>query len=206
MAALPEAIRLEIFAELARQFDAARWEELSPPAATEMYDRFARDPKIGGRLAQFMPTEKIRPWIKDGPAKQYRRALEGVGPMAQMTARTYPGPESVIRLALGPGWTLRANTLDVKPMRCFADGPGGEMTFVTWGPMNGLQGLVWHACLRRAESAVQSVTIVVTKPNAAPLPDDEWSLVLALANIVGARCKQVTYAVSRKSIAESRTT
>lgn len=48
MAALPEPIRLEIFAELARHFDAVRWEEVSAPAATEMYDRFAKDPKIGG--------------------------------------------------------------------------------------------------------------------------------------------------------------
>ncbi|MFE0879967.1 hypothetical protein ACFW4X_34640 [Streptomyces smyrnaeus] len=205
MAALPEPIRLEIFAELARHFDAVRWEEVSAPAATEMYDRFAKDPKIGGRLAQFMPTEKIRPWIKDGPAKQYRRALEGVGPMAQMTSREYPGPRSVVRVALGAGWTPRAETLDVKPMRCFADGPDGEAAFVTWGPMNGLQGMVWHACLRRVESESQPITIAVTKPNAAPLPDDEWNLALSLATIVGARCEQVTYAVSRKMITDART-
>ncbi|MFF5857120.1 hypothetical protein ACFY8B_16015 [Streptomyces sp. NPDC012751] len=205
MAVLPEPIRLEIFAELARHFDAARWEEVSPPAATEMYDRFARDPKIGGRLAQFMPTEKIRPWIKDGPAKQYRRALEGLGPMAQMTSREYPGPRSVVRLALGAGWTPRAETLDVKPMRCFADGPDGEAAFVTWGPMSSLQGMVWHACLRRAESESHLITIAVTKPNTAPLPDDDWQLAVSLASILRARCEQVTYAVSRKATTGLRT-
>ncbi|MFF5364639.1 hypothetical protein ACFY4I_35490 [Streptomyces scabiei] len=205
MASLPEPIRLEIFAELTRHFDAMRWEEVSSPAATEMYDRFVKDPKIGGRLARFMPTEKIRPWIKDGPAKQYRRALEGVGPMAQMTTREYPGPQSVVRLAMGSGWTLRAQTLDVKPMRCLADGPNSESAFITWGPMSGLQGMVWHACLRRAESESQLITIAVTKPNTAPLPDDDWHLALSLATVLRARCEQVTYRVSRKATADLRT-
>lgn len=205
MATLPEPIRLEIFAELARHFDAMRWEEVSSPAATEMYDRFVKDPKIGGRLAMFMPMEKIRPWIKDGPAKQYRRALEGVGPMAQMTTREYPGPQSVVRLAMGSEWTLRPQTLDVKPMRGLADGPDGKSAFITWGPPSGLQGMVWHACLRRAVSESQLITIAVTKPNTAPLPDDDWHLALSLGTILRARCEQVTYSVSRKATVDSQT-
>lgn len=195
---LPEDVRSEVVTELARQFDSARWEEVSAVDASEMYDRFVKDPSIGGRLSVYMAADKIRVWIKDGPAKDYRRALEGVGPLAQYTSREYPGPESVVRLALGDEWIPKLDTLQEKPMRCFATDPGGQSMFVIWGPFNGLQGLIWNSCLLRAKDRLEPITVVVTKPGAAPLPADEWGLVQSLADIVDADCKQVTYAVRRK--------
>ncbi|GAB3652965.1 hypothetical protein GCM10027596_02730 [Nocardioides korecus] len=198
MAAIPDDVRAEVLAELARQFDAARWEEISSNAASEMYDRFVKDPLVGGRLAPYLPADKVRVWIKDVPAKEYRRALEGIGTLTQYTSRAYPGPESVVRLALGDEWVPRMDTLQEKPMRCFATDPSGQSMFVIWGPFSSLQGLIWNSCLLRARDPLEPITVVVTKPSAASLPPDEWSLVQSLADIVDADCKQVTYAVRRK--------
>jgi hypothetical protein len=198
MAVIPDDVRAEVVAELARQFDSARWEEITAAEASEMYDRFVKSPSIGGRLATYMPADKIRVWIKDGPAKEYRRALEGVGPLSQYTSREYPGPDSVVRLALGDDWAPMADTLQEKPMRCFASDPAGQSMFVIWGPVSGLQGMIWNSCLIRAKDPVEPITVVVTKPSSAPLPAEDWSLVQSLADIVDADCKQVTYAVRRK--------
>ncbi|PZG19810.1 hypothetical protein C1I95_10885 [Micromonospora craterilacus] len=198
MAALPPQVRTEVLMEIVGQMDAARWEELSAPAATDMYNRFVKDPKIGGRLAPFMTAHQIRVWIKDGPAKEYRRALEGIGTIATFTKRTYPGPASVVRLALGDQWSPRPNTIEIKPMRCFADGPTGASKFIIWGPLTALQSLIWNSCLIRANDPLQPITVVITKPNSAPLPPADWELVKALSAIVNANCQQITYAVSRK--------
>jgi hypothetical protein len=198
MAKVPPDVRTAIIKELVGELDAARWEEVSPSVASEMYDRFVKNPKIGGRLLPYMPADKVRVWIKDGPAKEYRRALEGIGPIASFTKRAYPGPESVVHLALGDQWLPKLDTIEEKPMRCFAEGPAGQPMFVIWGPVSALQGLIWNSCLFRAEDSAKPITVVITKPHSAPLPASEWELVKALCDIVGADCKQVTYAVSRK--------
>lgn len=198
MAALPADVRTEVITELFRQFDAARWEELSSPAASEMYNRFVKDPKIGGRLAPFMTGERVRVWIKDGPAKEYRRALEGTGTFASFTNRAYPGAESVVRLALGDQWALKPDTLEIKPMRCFAEDANGQSMFVIWGPISALRDLIWHSCLIRAEDPLKPITVVVAKPNSAPLPTNDWKLVQTLTKVVDAHCEQVTYSVNRK--------
>jgi hypothetical protein len=198
MAKVPADVRKAVIKEVVGRLDTARWEEVSPSTASEMYDRFVKDPKIGGRLSPYMPAEKIRVWIKDGPAKEYRRSLEGIGPIASFTKRMYPGPESVVRLALGDQWLPKPDTIEEKPMRCFAEGPDGQSMFVIWGPLSAIQGMIWNSCLIRAEDSAKPITIVVTKPNSASLPTDDWKLVTALCRIVGADCKQVTYAAIRK--------
>lgn len=198
MATLPKEVRDAVLTELGKQFDAVRWEEASSSKTSEMYDRFVKDPAIGGRLKPFLAPEKIRVWIKDGPAKEYRRALEGQGYMEHFTARAYPGPEAVVRSALGPDWSARVETVEEKPMRCFAVDENEQSMFVIWAPFSGLQGLIWNSCLLRAEDPYEPITIVVTKPNSAPINPDEWGLVERLAEIVDAECKQVTYAVTRK--------
>lgn len=198
MTGVPADVRSEVIGEIVRQFDAARWEELSSHEASEMYDRFVKDPKIGVRLSTYMPADKVRVWIKDGPAKEYRRALEGIGPVAPYTKRAYPGPESVVRLALGDQWSPREGAIEEKPMRCFADDQDGHSMFVIWGPFSALQGLIWNSCLIRAEHPSQPITVVVTKPKSASMPNKDWELVKRLCDIVEAECQQVTYAVSRK--------
>ena len=195
---IPTATRQEVLIELARQFDAVRWEEINSAGASEMYDRFVKDPKIGGRLAHFMAPEKVRVWIKDGPAKEYRRALEGKGYLATYTSRAYPGAEAIVRSALGQKWSPRPDSVEEKPMRCFAEDANGQSMYVVWGPMTSLQNLFWNAALIRADDPYEPITIVVTKPNSAPVDRDEWNLTERLANLLDADSKQVMYAVGRK--------
>lgn len=195
---LPSRVRDEVLAELARQMDAIRWEELSSVEASQMYDRFMKAPRIGGRLADFMSPGKIRVWIKDGPAKEYRRALEGKGYLAPYTARAYPGADAIVRSALGSGWTPRTDSIDEKPMRCFAVDEDGRSVFIIWGPATSLQNLIWHAALVRADDPRGQITIVLTKATSSPLEDEEWAWAERLARVVKADCRQVTYAVGRK--------
>jgi hypothetical protein len=104
-----------------------------------------------------------------------------------------------IRLALGDQWVPKLDTLAEKPMRCFAEDSKGHSMFVIWGPLSALQGLIWNSCLIRARDPLKPITVVVTKPNSAPLAAADWTLVEALSDIVNADCKQIIYTVSRKA-------
>src|SRR5688572_301489 len=106
MSTMPAAVRREVIEELYRQLDALRWESLPAPQSTAAYAKFVADPLIGGKLAPYMAESKVRVWIKDGPAKEYRRALEGIGSFAEFTSRAFPGPQVLVSSALGEGWSV----------------------------------------------------------------------------------------------------
>ena len=198
MADIPRPVRDAVRASLGRQFDALRWEALTNPERTEAYERFVRDPTVGGLLAPYKAAGDIRVWIKDGPAKEYGRALEGRGYMAEHVSRAYPGPGAVVRSALGDEWKARIDAMNEKPMRCFAEDGKGQSMFVIWGPLTALQGLIWHSALIRADEPTVPITIAITKPGNGPVSAGEWELVERLADIVDADCRQVTYTVGKK--------
>lgn len=179
MTNIPPQIRSKAVIEIVRQFDHLHWEELSNRERTLHYDRFIRDPKIGGILRPFLSDANIRVWIKDGLAKEYRRALEGRGPLAGITGRAYPGPQAVVTKALDIAWTPREGSIDEKPMRCYADDDKGQSMFVIWGDYGSLRDLVWHATLVRASDSLLPITIAITKPGNANLDPDSWKQVEA---------------------------
>lgn len=199
-ATVPPKIREEVLIELVRQLDEVKWEELAAHDTSAWYNRFVRDENIGRRLAQYMSEVEIRVWIKDGPAKEYRRALEGRGSYSQYTSRAFPGPEVIVRAALGNDWTLTADSVEEKPMRCLAKS-GDQMKFLIWGPTKSLKDLVWQATVTLAENPHTAITLVITRPSATRLTGDIWSLAERLSKVIGVECRQVTYAVSRKSSA-----
>lgn len=198
MAQVPDAARDQARAELGLRMDRIRWEEISSSRASALYDEFVDDPKIGGVLKPFLPVDKIRVWIKDGPAKEYRRALEGVGYMAAHTSRAYPGPDALIAAALGEGWRPDSSTVEEKPMRCLALHDQDQTMLVVWGPLGALQGVYWVASTHRARNPDQPATMVFTKPSHAPLSGREWDLARRLADVIDVNCVQVTYAVGKK--------
>lgn len=202
MVSLPDTLRGEVIGELVRQFDSMRWEELSNPERTLAYTRLVKDARVGGRMRAFMAEGDIRVWIKDGPAKEYRRALEGVGPLAPYTGRAYPGPDAIVKAALGQSWSPRSGSVEEKPMRCFAVDGSGQSIFVIWGTIASLKDLVWHAAVTRAKEPSESITLAIAKPTNAPLEGENWKLALKLARMIEAECKQVTYAVGMKSSAD----
>ena len=198
-ATVPPKVREAVLVELVRQLDEVKWEELAANDTSAWYNRFVRDENIGRRLAQYMSEAEIRVWIKDGPAKEYRRALEGRGSYAQYTSRAFPGPEVIVRATLGKGWTLVADSVEEKPMRCLARSRD-QTKFLIWGPTKSLKDLVWQASVTLAEHPHTAITLVITKPSAARLMGDRWTLAEKLAKVLDVECKQVTYAVSRKSL------
>ena len=197
-ATVPPNVREAVLTELIKQFDQVKWEELSSSDTSAWYTRFVRDENIGRRLSQYMSEAEIRVWIKDGPAKEYRRALEGRGSYAQYTSRAFPGPEIIVRATLGKGWTLVADSIEEKPMRCIARSRD-QTKFLIWGPTKSLKDLVWQASVTLAEKPDTAITLVITRPSTTRLMGDKWTFAEKLSTVIGVDCKQVTYAVGRKA-------
>lgn len=76
-----EAIVSRLFADMER----LGWEGMTPRQRTSQYGEWIKDAEIGQRLAEWMTPERARVWIKDGPVKEYPRALADVG-------NTHPSP------------------------------------------------------------------------------------------------------------------
>jgi hypothetical protein len=136
------------------------WELLSRDEKSQRYARWIDDPAIGGRLTQFQSAEDARVWLKDGPMKEYARALDGVGPFADFTTKRLSHPEELLRRALGEQWTIVAGSRGYKPLHCLVT-DGTETRFLCWGKSGTFRDLVW-AALNRAVDATPRPLIVVT--------------------------------------------
>lgn len=189
MASVPDHVRRQVTAHLYKRLDDLSWEELSARDKSEAYGRFVDDPKIGGVLKPYLARDRIRVWIKDGPAKEYTRALEGVGPYVSYTGRAYAGPTEVVRPVLGEGWAVRAASVEDKPMRCWVDGPGGSR-YVIWGSHHVLKDLVWQVVLHRADHPDSVPLVVLARREVTALPKHVRAHAEKLCEIVGAECHE----------------
>jgi hypothetical protein len=198
MAKPPADVREAVVAALYREFDALQWEQLATKEKSEAYERFLTDPKIGVALDTFMDAGSVRVWIKDGPAKEYVRALEGIPPYARYTERAYPGAETMIEKVLGRGWTLAPDSVEDKPMRCEASSPSGERRFLIWGSFPSLKELVWHSLVHRIREPQAVSILIVTRQSIAPLQPAQRDQAQAMCQIVGAEFKSIVRAPSSK--------
>ena len=199
MATIPEDMRRDVITELYRRLDDMRWEELTMPERSAAYQRMVEEPLIGARLALHLPADRIRVWIKDGPAKEYRRALEGVGPYAEFTQRRTVGAEGVVSAVLGDGWEAVPDSVGEKPMRCVAQ-RDTTRRLVVWGPEAALKELFWHAAVHVAESqAGGRPLMVVTRRGNAPIDATTWRRAQRLGDLLGCDVAQVSLAVTWKS-------
>lgn len=205
MSAIPKQVRDDVLKAIYKRLDDQQWESLGNSERTEEYARMVSDPDIGGRLGNYMDPGRIRVWIKDGPAKEYRRSLEGIGPYATLTTRTLGSPERIITAALGEGWRIGDDGISEKPMRCIAIGPSGETRYVIWGALDKLSDLVWHAVRERAERPKNTPMIVITRPSTATISPSEWGLAQRICQVVGADTTQVIQQVTRKPRDSSHT-
>lgn len=198
MAKPPQSVRDAVVAALYREFDSLQWEQLATTGKSEAYERFLTDPNVGGALDAYMDPGSIRVWIKDGPAKEYVRALEGVGSYAKYTRRGYPDTQDVITKVLGKGWTVSRETLAEKPMRCEAVGVDDERRFVIWGSFAALKELAWHALTHRINSPAANSVLVVTRPTIAPLQTEQRKQAEAVCEVIGAEFKSIVRVASSK--------
>ena len=161
MSELLEHVRAEVITELYRRAAELDWELLSASAKKLQYRKWVEDPRVGGRLHEFWDDHRIGTWIKDTPMKEYARAQEGFGPMAVYAATRYaPGPESLLRAALGDEWEIKRDSLDEKPMHCLAVRDATER-YVCWGKPNTFRDLTW-AALNKAVVMPDRPMIIVT--------------------------------------------
>jgi hypothetical protein len=198
MVNIPKELRQEIIKTIYERLDRLHWEQLQDDERSALYAAFVRDPTIGEKLAPYMDEARLRVWIKDGPVKEYRRAIEGFGAYATYTSRRLAGPADLVVQALGHGWSVVPESVRQKPMRCDAVHEDGRSVAALWGPASTFKDLYWHASVARASAEKAEIAIVITKLATALLPAPDWDRFQALARLISASCHQVTQHAARK--------
>lgn len=190
---LPDDVREAALALAYKEFDKQRWEQVSPSERGAVFNALVADPTFSELLRPFLSVAQMRVWIKDSAAKEYPRALEGVGRTAPFTTRRFPGPDVIARSALGDGWDLVDGSVRTKPMRCDLEAADGTRMLLLWGPVKGLRDLHWAASCARAADGIR-VGIALTRPSMAPIPDKDWKRAHTLCDLIGAELFSVMYA------------
>lgn len=189
---LPDDVREAALQFAYAVFDHRRWEQVPAGERSAVYDELVANPACGGLLRPYMTEGQTRVWLKDSAAKEYPRALEGIGSTARFTPRRYPGPDAIVQSALGLEWRVVGGSIEQKPMRCEARGPHGESVTLIWGSLRGLRDLFWAAAQARGTGNAR-VAIAITRPSMKPLPADEWAKAQTLCHLIGADIYSVMY-------------
>lgn len=201
MLRLPDKVREQALAYAYEVFDRKRWEQVAPGERGVVFDDLISDARFSEPLRPFLTPAQMRVWLKDSAAKEYPRALEGIGPTARYTKRRYPGPDVIVRATLGDDWTVAPNSVEQKPMRCRAFGKSGQEATITWGSFRNLRDLHWAASGARVDGD-QRVAVVITRPTMSALPADRWARVESLCGLIGAEAFSVMYSPRAVEAAE----
>lgn len=188
---LPSEIERRVVTRLFQDADHLDWANLPPGGRTAQYAKWVQDAEVGGCLTQFMTPEQARVWIKDGPMKEWARAVSGMGKYAPLVPRPGVTPDQLVHLALGPGWQVQDKTQRIKPLRVNAACGEDEVT-VTWGPEKDLKHLVWAALQAGANGDPTPWVLCVTSTFTTPVPANVRQAHLRLAARCGLRIAHVT--------------
>ncbi|WP_433408907.1 hypothetical protein ACQPZU_01045 [Saccharomonospora azurea] len=141
---VPLEVRESVIREVYRQAGDLDWENVNPRSKTRYYSTWVEDPNIGGQLADYYTAEGMRVWLKDGPLKEYARALEGFGLYAKYASRRLTPANEFISELLGERWTIVPGSLAEKPMHCQIT-DGHQRRYVCWGRPRNFRDLLWAA-------------------------------------------------------------
>lgn len=180
---LPTAVRAKVVRAIYADADRLGWQTLSLADRTATFNRWIDDDRVGGPLTQFMTPEQARSWIKDGPMKEYGRALRGAGRFAEYGRQGGTGPTDVVRHALGSSATVVNGTIGSKPLHCLAD-VDGVTSYVAWGDDRNYKNLLW-AGLRASTLDGVDAHLVVLEPPGTAGPADLIKQQRALADRCG---------------------
>ena len=144
------------------------WEHMSPADKTAKYSAWLDHPEVGALLQEWMSAEEARVWIKDGPMKEYARAMAGLGPFADYLPDHPRGSQAVVLAALGEGWSIVEGSVGVKPLHCNAWN-GCARVRLYWGPPNDFRHLLWAALLATEIVPSLDARIVVFDTLAHPI-------------------------------------
>jgi hypothetical protein len=189
--ALPDEIEKRVVARLYQDADHLDWAHLSVTARSAQYAKWIQDPEVGDVLTKFMTPEQARVWIKDGPMKEWARAVNGIGKYAPLVARPSATPAELIHKALGTDWQPRDDTQRIKPLRINATHGEDEVTFA-WGPEKDLKHLVWAALQAGANGDPVPWVLCVTSTFTTPVPANVRQAHLRIAARCGLRITHVT--------------
>src|SRR5260370_25246751 len=107
--ALPEETYERVVTRLLQAAHRLDWPHLSVTARSAQYAKWVQDPEVGGRLMQFMTPEQARVWIKDGPMKEWARAVSGIGKYTPLVSRPGATASQLVHRALGPSGHVRGD-------------------------------------------------------------------------------------------------
>lgn len=148
------------------------WEHCNQREHTEQYARWLNDPQVGGLLSQWMAPEDQRVWLKDGPMKEFARALAGEGTYALYLTDHPRSPVQLVQRAMGAGWLVVPGTSSVKPLQCDAV-MGPQLVRLFWGPAKDFKHLLWAALEHGHRSPMKEARVVVFDSTTRPLSDSE---------------------------------
>lgn len=168
---VPEAQLADVVKALYDGAQTQNWTHLSPGDRSRAYSAWVDDERVGGVLTKYMTPEAARAWIKDGPMKEYSRALRGTGRYARFGVFESTSPIDIVHAALGANWHLVENTLGVKPHHAIAANESGEMAYVAWDESRNFKNLVWAALRASVESDVTGHVIVTEPPGVSTSRD-----------------------------------
>lgn len=184
--ALPKHVDEAVCRRLFDDMRSMGWETLSSVERTQQYEKWVGDPEVGGRLTAFMSEAGARVWIKDGPAKEYQRALAGIGKYAVYADADQSRVSEIVHHALGSGWQVQPASLRIKPLRVTASQEEND-SVVTWGPARDLKHLVWAALTAQADGDAREWVLVVISSFVRPASTADKQAHARLATRVGLR-------------------
>jgi len=161
MSKIPAQVREEVSRSILQHAVELGWEDLSNTQKSAQYERWANSPEIGGRLSDYIPVERVRVWIKDGPMKEFKRAQRGLGPYADLAPANKRQEEEICKRVLGASWHILEDSVEVKPNRFDAENDEMRLT-VFWGTQTDLKHLVW-AFLNHTHPENSRLVIVSTQ-------------------------------------------
>jgi hypothetical protein len=182
--AIPDAIEKRIVIRLFNDAESLDWAHLSPPGRSAQYGKWVQESEVGGILGKFMTSEQARVWIKDGPMKEWARAVSGIGKYAPLIHRSGATAAQLVHRALGPSWDVCVDTQRIKPLRVKAVHDDEEVTFA-WGPERDLKHLVWAALKAGANGDPMPWVLCVISTFTTPVPANVRQAHLRLAT----RCR-----------------
>jgi hypothetical protein len=186
---LPWEVEESIVSRLFADMERLGWAGMTLPQRTSQYAIWIADREIGQRLAEFMTPERARVWIKDGPVKEYPRALAGSGKYAPLVNGS-ANIADIVRRALGADWTSDPTTLRVKTLRVEAH-RDEDTVVLTWGPSKDLKHLVWAALNADASGDPREWVLVVTSTFTQPVTASDKAHQQRIARRCGLRLVHV---------------
>lgn len=151
--------------------DAARldWQHITDAERSRQYTAWLADDAIGRPLIELLGPERARLWLKDGPLKEYSRALAGTGPYARHASTRGLVHWDLVSRALGDSWDMVPESLGIKPLHCLAE-TGEERAFVAWGPSRDFKHLLWAGLKALDDNTASRATVVVLDTLERPTP------------------------------------